>query len=356
MRRVGSALLLLASVSLLAGGKSNASAAEPPTGLQHWWQRMNADIDALVEANRLVPPTPVALRFRARRIWSGVLPGDLLDLDVADLGADDQDELVALTANSVLVLSRRRGLFDVRQRVDLPETLSSTRARDAIGMLAVRETSTRSQGLTKTEVRVLARSSEQGAGGAYVWRDGALVLDSEFFGYALCDDGTLEAAPGRNYFIGASALWSAGVGPKLSPKVQMARCSRGLVDPTGEAIRYVSNVSLAGTLSVHCDGRAEICSPALTQYDDVGYAHLVTDLNNDGHAEIVTTQASAQSDADKVQVFSQGHGEKRLLFEREFERGIVALTAGDFDGDGALELLAAERQAQPGRVSLWLLN
>ena len=34
----------------------------------------------------------------------------------------------------------------------------------------------------------------------------------------------------------------------------------------------------------------------------------------------------------------------------------MAITAGDFDGDGALELLVAERQARAGRVSLWLLN
>ncbi len=350
MKPVCSALLL-ASMALFS---SQAIAAEP-TPLQQWWKRLNADINALVEQHRLVPPTPVTVRFRARRIWSGALSGELLDLGVADLGNDGQDELIALTSDSLLILSRRRGLIDVRQQVALPMTVAATRSRDPIGMLSIEETKMRELvGGGTNEVSVRARSSERGAGGVYSWRSGTLELDSEFVGYPLCDTGRIEAEPGRNYFLGSTAKPS--VEPPLAPKVQLARCSRGLRDPLGNDVRYVSDVSVAGILSVRCEGGDDVCSQEVTRYSDVGYAHLVSDLDNDGHAEIVTTKASAQGDADRVQVFSHSTGEKRLLFEREFERGIVALTAGDFDGDGALELLAAERQAKAGRVSLWLLN
>tara|TARA_R110002073_G_scaffold225022_5_gene385408 strand:+ start:116615 stop:117679 length:1065 start_codon:yes stop_codon:yes gene_type:complete len=354
MKPIGGAVLLLASAALLSA--SPARAADSPTRLQHWLERVSSDIDALVDANRLVPPTPIAVEFRARRIWSGELSGDLLDLGVADLGNDGQDELIALTSDSLLVLSRRRGLFDVRVRADLPQTVAPTKSRDAIGMLSIKETQTRIEGAVTTEVLVRARSSEQGAGGVYAWRDGTLELVSEFFGYPLCEAGIVEAAPGRNFFLGSSAVWSSQTGPKLSPNVQQARCSRDLVDPLGNPVRYISDVSLAGTLTVRCEGTDQACTPAAAQFTDVGYAHLVSDVNRDGHPEVVTTQASARSDADRVQVFSQERGERHLIFEREFDRGVMAITAGDFDGDGALELLVAERQARAGRVSLWLLN
>ena len=355
MKRIGGAVLLLASAALLSSA-SPARAAESPTRLQHWLERVSADIDALVDAHRLVPPTPIAVEFRARRIWSGELSGELLGLGVADLGNDGQDELIALTSDSLLVLSRRRGLFDVRVRADLPNTVTPRKSRDAIGMLSIIEKQTRVEGVAMNEVHVRARSSEQGAGGVYAWRDGALELVSEFFGYPLCEAGIVEAAPGRNFFLGPSVVWSSQTGPKLSPNVQQAHCSRDLVDPLGHPVRYISDVSLAGTLTVRCEGKDEACTPATAQFADVGYAHLVSDLNSDGHAEVVTTRASAQSDADRVQVFSQERGERHLLFEREFDRGIMAITAGDFDGDGALDLLVAERQAREGRVSLWLLN
>ncbi len=350
MKGAGSALLLVVVAGL---APSTVTAAEPAAGLEQWWNRVNAEVEALVATHKLVPPEPVALQWKAQRIWTGTLPGDLLDLQAADLGDDEKDELIALSSESVLVFSRHRGLFDVRSQISLPAAPATQRPRDAIGMLSIQDVQAADGG---AEVLLRARGSEQEMGGVYAWRGGSLELVSEFLGYPLCEDGTIGAAPGRNYYLGKSAAWPGGAGAVLSGKLYSARCSRGIVDPTGAPVRYISDVAISGELTVRCKGGPGACSMPATQYPGVGYAYLVADLNRDGFAEVITTSTSARGGKDKLQVYSQGIGAPRLVFEREFDYGLLALAAGDFDGDGTLELLAAQRQPATGKVTLWRLN
>lgn len=348
------AAFLLTACTALCAAAASVQAATEASGFETWWARMNAEIKVLVEASRPVPPTPVPLTFRARRIWSGKFSGELLGLAAADLSGDGQDELVALTTDSLFLMSRRRGLFDVRLRVAGPAKVAKTRSRSPIGLISFGEMPTADA--LVSEVIVRARSSEQGAGGVYAWRGGTLVLASEFAGYPLCENGSIRSQPRRNEFSGVTALWPGQPGPNLGTQLQSVGCSRGLVAPNGTEVRYVSEVSARGTLAVHCAGDATACELPTSVYNNVGYAHLVSDLDNDGRPEVAVTAAVARGGADRVQVFSQVGHERQLRFERTFERGIHAMAAGDFDGDGALELLVAERQEQAGRVSLWLLN
>ncbi len=347
MKRALLFVLLLVCASEHSAGA--ATAAQDGDGLRHWLGRIGVEVEQLIATRRIVPPTPVKLRWRARRIWSGVLSGDTLDLATADLAADGQDELFLLTGGSLTVLSRRRGLFDVRSQVDLAGRPAQLRSRDAIGMLAIGAE-------PSSEIVLRTRTSEQAMGASFVWRDGALQKSSEFVGYPFCDSATLNSAPGQNYFLGESVTWPSGVGTVLASSLYSVRCTHGMVDPLGKAVRYLSQVSLAGELTLQCLGEEEGCAPGTRNFPSVGYAHLVVDLTNDGRPEVVTSSAEARGGADRIQVFSYDGAAPKLVFERDFARGIVALTAGDFDGDGALELVAAERGTSPGKVSLWLLN
>jgi len=270
-----------------------------------------------------------------------------------DLSADGHDELLALTSESVVVISRRRGLFAVRSQVALPAKVATQRSRDPIGAIV----SQAGQG-DGDEVRVRVRTSEHSAGTVYAWRDGGLVYDSEFLGYPMCDASTVQAKPGQNFFLGATATWTEtdAATPELSPELYSAQCSQQQVNPRGAPIRYFSEVSRSGVLRVQCLGDSELCESVPTSYAAVGYANLVVDLDHDGFTEVVTTSAEAVGAGDKIQVFTQKTAEPTLVFERSFDGGIVALSSGDFDGDGALEVVAAERQAGSGKVRLWLLN
>ncbi len=345
-----SRVLVCALLLFCASEHSAQAATESGDGdsLRHWLERIEGEVEHLITSHRRVPPTPVKLRWHARRIWTGVVAGDVLDLATADLGADGQDELLLLTSRSLMVLSRRRGLFDVRTEVELAGQPASQRSRDAIGMLAIGP----EPGLVPG-VLVRTRSSETATGSSFVWRDGTLRRDSELIGYPFCDSATLDAAPGQNYFLGESVTWPSDMAAILASALYSVRCTKGMVDSLGNPVRYLSQVSLMGELTLQCEGEGCLHDPL--PYLDAGYAHLVVDLSNDGRPEVVTTSGEARGGSDRIQVFSYDGSKRKLVFERSFVRGIVALGAGDFDGDGTQELVAAERGVA-GRVSLWLLN
>lgn len=327
------------------------TATSPPaTGLAHWWQRMHQELDARVQQRQIAPPVPRTLRWRPSRIWSGELQGELVDMVAGDLNNDGTSELYALTTEKLVVLSRARGLFDVRSQHELPAELASMRSRDPIGSARV----SRHEGVPTLRVR----TSEQEQGASYQLINGALVKMSESTGYPLCQWSSIEAAPGRNFFVGSSVVWSEEDAPlseyALEAALYSVRCSRNTVDPSGHPLTLLSEVSSARRLRLRCLGNEEFCQANAREFEDVGYAHLVADINNDGSPELITSSTSLPGTPDRVSVRTLEPGRERVLFEESFSGGIVAIAAGDFDGDDSLSLVVAVRKQN--KVSLWLLN
>lgn len=346
MKALVSGALLLALCSI-----AGAAAETPQDGLSHWWGRIQQELDSIAEEKRVVPPVARKVRWRPSRIWSGELAGELVDITAGDLDDDGSSEIYALTTENIVVFSRSRGLFDVRARHDLPGTPARIRSREPIGSITVGQ----SEGLSTLR----ARTSEQEQGGTYQLVDNALQLVSEFIGYPLCRNSSIAASPGRNFFLGSSVQWHAGHDAKLGDlllggAVLSARCSRDTVDATGHALDLLSEVSVTGNLRVQCRGDEQQCQLQTREYLNVGYAHLVADVDNDGVPEVVTTSTSLPGERDQILVRSQSAQGERVLFDRSFTGGIVAITAGDFEGDDSLGVVIAVRNQE--RVSLWLLN
>ena len=345
MTALVSGVLLLALCSI-------AGAAEPPRqGLSHWWGRIQQELDSIAEDKRVVPPVARKLRWRPSRIWSGELPGELVDMSAGDLDGDGKSKIYALTTENIVVFSRSRGLFDVRAVHALPAAPARIRSRDPVGSIAIGE--------SEGALTLRARTSEQERGGTYHFVDNTLSLVSEFIGYPLCRNSSIEAATGRNFFLGSTAQWHAGRDARfgdvlLGGAIALARCSRDAVDPTGHALDIVSEVSVTGSLRLQCVGDEQHCQLQNREYPDVGYAHLIADIDNDGVPELVTTSASLPGERDHILVRSPDTQGDRVLFERGFDGGIVAIAAGDFEGDDSLGVIIAVRKQE--RVSLWLLN
>ncbi len=324
-----------------------------------WWQRINDALDEAAAPYRIVPPSPREVHWNATKIWSGSLPGEVVDILGVDLGADGKSELVALTNRELIVFSRIRGLFDIRTQAQLPDNPAAIRSRDPIGSLS-------SLALADAPLRLRARSSDQAMGVEYQWTEGKLVKLGEFAGYPICGPATIPASVGRNYFLGKRAAWPSEKSPgegagqeharRLAEKLYSVECSDGLVDPSGLPSEYLSAVSIEGELTLRCEGEEAHCQSQTRRVQEVGDTHLVADANNDGLPEIFYSARGAPGAADRLVVIGQGGEASAPLYQKDFRGGIVGMAAGDFAGDGAVEIIVAVRKPADKRVTLWLLN
>lgn len=324
-----------------------------------------------------VPPTPVAVRWQARRVASIPLDAPLLALAAGDLDGDARDELVALTAREVVILGPDGDGFAVRTRAPLPAEPAAVRPRTPVGTLVVHD----GDGDGRDEVA--ARSSEQARGIVIASRPAsraqpkgkpgpALEERGRVAGFPLCDGVLGQLEPGRHDFGGvlpatpgaapapAAAATDASL-PPLPPRFWSARCSRSLVDPAGRGLAVAAVVAADGTLTMtsrpRCAAAEQGCpAPAEIRLAGAGVAFEIADLDRDGHPEIAVTRAAAPGEPDEVEISTWSGSDLRSRFRRGFTGGVVGLAAGDFHGRGAPTLIGAVRLLGSHRVDLWSFN
>jgi len=354
--------------------------------LNELWDRITVLLGeaSAARAPARVPPTPVPVRWQARRVASIPLDAPLLALAAGDLDGDARDELVALTTREVVVLApdgSGQG-FVVRARAPLPAEPASVRPRTPVGTLVVHD----SDGDGRDEVA--ARSSEQARGILLGLASRAqprgkpgrgLALDerARVAGFPLCAGVLGQLEPGRHDFAGVLPAAPANAPsitppttpspagdsplPPLPPRFWVARCSRALVDPAGRELAVAAVVAADGTLTMtsraRCAAEEQGCpAPAETRLASAGVAFEIADLDRDGHPEIAVTRAAAPGDPDEVEISTWSGGDLRSRFHRGFTGGVVGLAAGDFQGRGAPTLIGAVRLLGSHRVDLWSFN
>lgn len=402
--------LLVALLFLAAPAAAQRSAPEPlqrqpargqrlpaqRQRLEHLWDRIAVLLReaSAARAPTRVPPTPVPVRWQARRVASIALDAPLLALAAGDLDGDARDELIALTAREVVVLSPdgNGSGFVVRTRTALPAEPAAVRPRTPVGTLVVHD----SDGDGRDEVA--ARSSEQARGlvlglasraqpKGKPGQSQSLQERARVAGFPLCAGVLGQLEPGRHDFNGvvpavptttspaaspASPPASRAVPsptptiadsplPPLPPRFWSARCSRALVDPAGRGLAVAAVVAADGTLTMtsraRCAADEQGCpAPAEIRQVGAGVAFEIADLDRDGHPEIAVTRAAAPGDPDEVEIATWSGGDLRSRFRRGFTGGVVGLAAGDFHGRGASTLIGAVRLLGSHRVDLWSFN
>lgn len=359
---VGAALA--AAIGLApAAAAAGAAAGEParvasPRDLLDRAGALLAEASAAREPPRR-PPTPIAVKWKARRVDSYDLGAPLLALTSGDLDGDGRAELIAVTERAVVVLAPagRRAIAETARRA-LPAEAADVEPRDAVATAVVARTGRGAE--------VWARASTAARGVRLVLVDGALrdaaggadaAEGSD--AYWLCADRAAALVPGRNHFArgdGVPAAWPA--------RLWAARCAPDLVDPEGRAMRVDAVLGDGGaltvTISTRCAaGEAACIAERAVALPGVGTAFAVADVDRDGRAEVITAAASAPGDPDTVTVHAlpaAGGEPGKPVFTRGFTGGVGGIAADDVDGDGDVEVFAAVRLAGSSRVDLWLLD
>ena len=370
-----------------SGPANGAGENTQQTSLTGLWDKA---IELLARASAarqppLVPPTPISIRWRARRISSVDLGSPLLAMESVDLDGNGRAEIVALTARELLVIALQgRRTLRVLSRVALPPKPAALRPRDPVGTLVVRDFNGDGQ------IAIAARSSHQSRGAVYRYGgDGlveiarpepqpdespaplSLVLGATSAGkYPLCVGANGELEPGRNYFTVLERAPSTGplaqseeLPPDMPKQFFAAHCRRDLVDPAGRGLDIAGVVGSNGTLVVwtrfRCrtgDYECRELPGASTTLPDVGVAFALADINRDGRPEVAVTSASAPGDPDHVVVLSWRKNRLEPTFRRSFSGGVAGLASGDIDGDSVAEVIAAVRPWRSTRIDLWTLN
>ena len=307
-----------ASVALLCGLAATATAAP-----HDYLSRLPALVQKRIEelsaarAPKLVPPTPVAVRWRATRIGSIDLGAALGAFAAADLDGDGTSELYAVTAREVVGIVVKNGKASELGRVAFEGERAVPAPRDVVGTAVV------------VGNELVAASSPWAKELRVTLASGKLAAKVGDAGFLVCPNERLQLVPGRNYF--ANDLYAV-------------RC-RTIVTEVGSPLELRGQLAITGKLTIEA-GTAAKEHPHL-----VGTAFEIADVDRDGKPEVIGSSHVAPGDPDVVHVLGS-----KQPFKKRFNGGVVGIAVAENGPAAAPTVIVAVRLAGATRIDLWRLN
>lgn len=297
--------------------------------------RSRLDDAAQAHVTRLVPPVPIAVKWKPQKLGALDLGAPLVAVAAADLDGDGKAEVYLVTSLEVIAVAIAGRRIHTLGRVAFTGEPAVPAPRDPVGTAVIDGNA------------VIAAASPWARDLRIEWVHGALTARHGPGGFVVCGD-RLQLAPGRNHFREAGAALFG------------ARCRADLTDAAGAPLRVRGELALSGALEVvveRCAAGGLACRQAASyQYKDVGVAFDLADVDRDGTPELIASSASAPGDADTVRVIPLGSPAARAVFKKTFNGGVAGVVVADGDGDGVAEVVAVVRLAGATRVDLWRLN
>lgn len=317
----------------------------PVTGMRsHFYSvaRLDAELRSLMDAK-----PARASRFRLERLSTPIGPsGRLLAAACGDVDGDGLNETVGLSAR-FLYLTRLsdRGPEALAKvpLAGLPQTTRRTRVPFGAAVVVDLD------GDGAKEVAVW--TSDLAGGQLFDWRDGGLGAGPRPLpGLPLAALPPIGTGGGAEHLLlGAVALGRNHLEPRLmtfsasgeapwqpAPDLHWNLAGHALNLPApGEWSDLVAVLDTRGRLRVDGGGQTWRLKRA-------GVALALTDFEDDGTAELISTAASWPDEPDAVRVHRlDPGGGPRLVWSSPTKSPVIALAAGDADNDGRTEVLVA---------------
>jgi hypothetical protein len=292
------------------------------------------------------PPTPRRWAFRQLKTPLD-LGAPLIGLAAADLDGDTRAELVALTTTDVVILEVDGSGARIQQRIPMSGSFPVPRSRFPIGALVVGD-------LTGDGApEIAARSSEKEGGTVWTRTQTGWTALASIAGYPVCALGArlgaVQLDRGVPRFRREGASWSQGPPPSwwtaIADPFQALSCT-----PLG-ADAALAVLEPSGTLKISTQA-------GTSSVPDSGTAFAVADFDGDGRPEVVAAANRAPGDGDQLTIWSlPPAGEPKPLHRTPpLKGGAPAIAAGDFNGDGQADAIAAVRMIGSTSVDWWVLE
>lgn len=306
------------------------AAAAPDDYLTRLGAQVDKRLDEMAAARvpKLVPPTPVAVTWKAIRIGSIDAGAPLVAFTAADLDADGKSELYAVTSREVVAISLARGKTAELGRVAFAGERAVPAPRDVVGTVAVEGN------------ELVASSSAWAKDLRITLAKGKLAAQPGAGGFVGCAGERMQLVPGRNYFAG---------------DLLDVRCARGLTDRAGVPLELRAQLAVSGKLAVEVKKcpPGGTCQPAgAFEYPHSGTAFALSDVDRDGTPEVIISGYVAPGDPDGVKVHVAGVD--KPVFRKNFNGGVVGIAIADIGP--APTIIVAVRLAGATRVDFWRLN
>jgi hypothetical protein len=282
-------------------------------------------LDAELRAFMPAIATPPG-RWQARGLPVGDV--DVLALDVGDVDGDGRADVVAATAGELVVWGWDGARLVERRRLPLASRPAATRPRADVATVVV------------LDGTIVAHASPF-ADGVRRTRDGQAAPARGFAFPGL--DVSCELAAGVDWFAGTGCTPASGLPERFWTAAGLrggARATRAAVDASG-------------TLWVQL-GPGVMAQMAPLSVRNVGAQLALAALDR---GEFVATSEPAQpGEPDAIVVRALTPGLPVAYRVDRLPGGVHALAAGDVDGDGRAEFVAAVRDRAARRTELWIVN
>lgn len=297
--------------------------------------RARLDDAAAAHVARLVPPVPVAIRWKPQKLGSLDLGAPVVAVAAADLDGDGKAEVYLVTSREVTAVAIA-GRVHKLGHVAFSGEPAVPASRDVVGTAVVDGSA------------VIAAVSAWAKDLRIEWNGRTMSARHGTGGFLVCGD-RMALAVGRNHFFRDAGAAIYG-----------ARCRRDLSDAAGAPLHIRAELSITGVLDIaveRCAADGNDCRPAGSyEYKDVGVAFEIADVDRDGTPDVIVSSASAPGDADAVRVIPLGSPAGKPAFKKPFNGGVAGIVVADGDGDGVPEVVAVVRLAGATRVDLWRLD